>query len=249
MAEASGKIYDENFYKSIKNSSYSSATVIAPMVIDLIHPKTMVDIGCGAGSWSKAFSDLGVDVYGIDGDYVDKNQLMIDEKKFVPWNLENRINASKKMDLAITIEVAEHLSPERAETFVEDLTNISDVILFSAAILAQGGTNHINEQFQSYWQRIFGQYGFVAIDYLRPKIWNNRRVGLYHRQNIFFYIRETELFKYPRLMDFYLKYHDVQIPDLVHPDAFIARTKQYNNAILTIRKLKDEIARLKNESS
>ena len=245
MAEANGKIYDENFYRSIKDSSYLSALNIAPIVIDLIHPKTMVDIGCGVGTWTRAFRDLGVDAYGVDGDYVDKSQLMIDEKFFLPWNLENRFDLTQKFDLAITIEVAEHLTPARAETFVEDLTKSSDVILFSAAISGQGGTNHINEQFQDYWKKIFEKYGFVAIDYLRPKIWNNDRIGVYHRQNIFFYVRLSELFKYPRLMKYYLDHQEDQIMNIVHPVLFIMRTQQFNNAILRVKELEAEIARLK----
>lgn len=57
---------------------------------------------------------------------------------------------NRRFDLAMTIEVAEHLTPVRADSFVEDLTRLSDVVLFSAAIPAQGGINHVNEQWQSY---------------------------------------------------------------------------------------------------
>ena len=76
---------------------------------------------------------------------------------------------SDKYDLAISLEVAEHLSPSRSCGFIDDLTNLSDVVLFSAAIPMQGGTNHINEQPISYWANLFLERGFVPISCIRPK--------------------------------------------------------------------------------
>lgn len=111
MAEASGKIYDKNFYLEQKDKSYISATKVIPIIIDAIHPKTMIDVGCGVGTWTRAFQEFGVDAYGIDGDYVDRSQLMIDPKKFFPRNLEQSINLHGKTDLVISMEVAEHLTP------------------------------------------------------------------------------------------------------------------------------------------
>lgn len=244
LAEANSKIYNAQFFENEGSHNFKSAEMIVPLVLELVHPKNMIDVGCGVGPWVKVFQNHGVDSYGIDGDYVNKNQLLIDEKNFLPWNLESRFDLNKKFDLAITLEVAEHLTPQRAVTFVEDLTKLSDVILFSAAITAQGGTNHINEQFQNYWVEIFKKHGFVAIDYLRPQIWQDTRIEICYRQNILLYVRETSISKYPRLFNFYLKHCDEQILDVVHPEMFMLRTNQFNYAIMKIKELEKIVEKL-----
>ena len=76
------------------------------------------------------------DVLGLGGSWVDRNLLKeyIDEGEFLAVDLECKINYVKKYDLAISLEVPEHLSSDSAAIFVENLFNASDVILFSAAI-------------------------------------------------------------------------------------------------------------------
>jgi hypothetical protein len=74
----------------------------------------------------------------------------------------------RRYDLVISIEVAEHLRPERAETLVDDLTHLADLVLFSTAIPGQGGAHHLNEPSQSHWARLFGEPGYTVIDILHP---------------------------------------------------------------------------------
>ena len=136
----------------------------------------------------------------------------------------------------MTLEVAEHLSPARADSFVEDLTKLSDVILFSAAIPAQGGTNHVNEQWQSYWAQKFSRLGYVAIDCIRPKVWEDTALDIHYRQNIFMYVKSSELYRYPELQEFYLKHRDAIIFDAVHPQMWISRLLVFQNAYANLQK-------------
>ncbi len=93
------------------------------------------------------------------------------------------------MDLVISLEVAEHLTPEAGQRLVDRLCGLSDLILFSAAIPGQGGTNHINERWQSEWAELFAQYEYRAFDIVRPKIWDDERIASYYRQNMIVYAR------------------------------------------------------------
>ena len=129
----------------------------------------------------------------------------------------------------MTLEVGEHLSPARADSFVEDLTRLSDVILFSAAIPAQGGTNHVNEQWQSYWAEKFSRRGYVTVDCIRPKIWANSAADICYRQNILLYVKSTELYRYPELQEFYLRHRDATICDKVHPALYAGVVKMFRN--------------------
>ena len=197
----------------------------------------MIDVGCGAAPWAKSFQTRGVESFGIDGDYVDRKLLLIDEKNFLPHNLEERFDLDRRLDLVVCLEVAEHLSPERAETFVEDLVKISDVVLFSAAIAGQAGAHHVNCQFQSCWADIFKKFDYVPVDYLRQKFWSDDRIDVMYRQNMLLYIRERELSKYPVLFDFYCRNRDSQILDLVHPEFYMF----YINALISkVRDLKHD---------
>lgn len=224
QTHAGEQAYDENFYRAQKDDSFRSASVILPLVAELVHPRTVIDVGCGVGTWLAVWQkNFGAEIYGLDGDYVDRSQLFIDKKDFHSFNLEERITLNRRFDLAMTLEVAEHLTPARADSFVEDLTKLSDVILFSAAIPAQGGTNHVNEQWQSYWAKKFLRFGYVAIDCIRPKIWTTNDVSFWYRQNIFIYAKSTELYLYPELQEFYLKHRDATIFDAVHPEMWISR--------------------------
>ena len=231
QAHAGEAQYDENFYRAQKDGSFKSAEGILPVVNKFVHPRNVIDVGCGVGTWLAVWKKIfGVEVHGIDGDYVDRSQLFIDEKFFHPTNLEKRIILKRRFDLVESLEVAEHLSPERADSFVEDLTKLSDVILFSAAIPAQGGTNHVNEQWQSYWAKKFSRFGYVAIDCVRPEVWKRADVEFWYSQNIFIYAKSSELYRYPELQEFYLKHRGAKIFDAVHPTTWINRLVGFQNA-------------------
>jgi len=168
---------------------------IAPFVYDLIKPQSVIDVGCGLGSFLKAFKQMGVKkVMGIDGKWCNKELLFenITANEFLEKDLEKPINIGKKFDLAISTEVAEHLTVERANSFVDDLTNLSDIVLFSAAIPNQGGDHHYNEQWIDYWESKFSRHNFVMYDVLRPQFWNNDQIFWWYRQNMVLFIKQDK---------------------------------------------------------
>ncbi len=66
----------------------------------------------------------------------------------------------EKYDLAISIEVAEHIEGEFAGVFVDTLTSLSDCVVLTAAPPGQGGIAHVNEQPWEYWRDLFRARGF-----------------------------------------------------------------------------------------
>ena len=88
------------------------------------------------------------------------------------------------------LEVAEHLSETRASSFVNDLCALGDLVLFSAAVPGQGGMNHVNEQWPSYWSAFFKENGLACFDILRPKVWNNSLIDWWYAQNVFLFVRD-----------------------------------------------------------
>ncbi len=164
-----------------------AAEEVLPVVLDFLQVKSVLDVGCGTGTWLKVFSKkYGVtDFEGIDGAYIDYNQLVIDRVHFKEIDLRNPFDLQRKFDLVLCLEVAEHLPEQSADAIVASLCKHADTILFSAAIPGQGGQNHLNEQWPEYWQQKFLGHGFYFHDVIRPLIWNNEKVERWYKQNMF----------------------------------------------------------------
>jgi len=177
-----------------------SARVIVPLVLEYVSVKSIVDIGCGVGMWLSVFRDNGaIEVQGVDNDWVDRSRLVIPEASFSPRNLEEPFETGKSFDLAVSLETAEHLEISSAEGFIESIVKLAPVVLFSAAIPHQGGVHHVNEQWPAYWANIFKKHGYIPVDCIRRKIWNDDRVNFWFKQNTIIYVKESELSKYPKL--------------------------------------------------
>lgn len=193
--------YTEDFYNLVLEGSRQSAKEIVPIVFEFIQPKSVIDVGCGTGTWLSVFQKYGVeDICGVDGDYVDKSTLEIPFDKFLSFDLKKPLKLDRQFDLVISLEVSEHLPKECAESFVDSLTKLGSVILFSAATPFQGGTEHVNEQWQDYWAKYFQTKGYVAIDCIRNRVWQNELVEFWYAQNILVFAKQECL----KLEKFYL---------------------------------------------
>jgi 2-polyprenyl-3-methyl-5-hydroxy-6-metoxy-1,4-benzoquinol methylase len=78
-------IYDKDFFANLHTGSVRAAQQILPIVFGLSHPRSVCDIGCGIGTWLSVAKSLGVEeVLGIDGNYVDAEQLLIRDRSLRP---------------------------------------------------------------------------------------------------------------------------------------------------------------------
>jgi SAM-dependent methyltransferase len=178
-------IYGADFQQSILEGSLRSARTVIPIIAELVDVTSVIDVGCGTGVWLQAWIENHVDdILGLDDAGIPTEMLRVTVEQFTAVDLAHRIILPRRFDLAMSLEVAEHLPPERAETFVADLCQLADNVVFSAAIPGQGGTGHQNEQWPHYWAAIFAQYGYVVDDVLRPRIWNDDTIEFWYRQNI-----------------------------------------------------------------
>ena len=194
MANSVNPGYDKHFYEIQVSASGGSAEVVVPLVNDLVHPSSVLDVGCGIGAWLAEWERNGVkDVTGVDGDYVQRAALRIDPSRFNAGDLEKGFHLGRRFALVECIEVAEHLDESCADVFVEFLCEHSDTVLFGAAIPGQGGTHHVNEQWPSYWVPKFARAGYRVFDPIRPLIfWDDDRVKVWHRQNLLLFSQERE---------------------------------------------------------
>src|SRR5829696_4032503 len=187
--------YPENYHSKLQKISHLSARVIVPLLLKWVHPlRSVVDVGCGTGEWLAVFEEHNVeDVCGVDGDYVDKRMLAFPRERFIAHDLSCPLSLRRRFDLVMSLEVAEHLPAESAETFVRSLVNLGAVILFSAAIPGQEGHHHVNLQWQDYWADLFDREGYAAVDCIRNHIWNDHRVASWYAQNTILYVERERL--------------------------------------------------------
>jgi SAM-dependent methyltransferase len=217
--------YNSGFYSENQENSYRSAKRVVPLVCDLISPASVVDVGCGSGAWLKAFSESGVaQIRGVDGPWVKPDSLLIKPEVFQCQNLEDGFALGERFDLAVSLEVAEHLDNSFADEFVKQLTSLSDVVLFSAAIPHQGGTRHVNEQWQSWWASKFKDHDYLPLDYLRPKIWELEDVAFWFKQNLFLYVKSERLQK-EDLRQLAALQDDLIVMDIVHPRLYLPKAR------------------------
>jgi SAM-dependent methyltransferase len=192
--------YSREFFNENVDKARSSAEAIVPVVMELVAPESVVDLGCGPGAWLATFARHGVrDVLGVDGDWVTPDVLEIPPDRFLAARLDRPLALDRRFDLAVSLEVAEHLPERSAKGFAETLSRLAPCVLFSAAIPHQGGLHHVNEQWPGYWASLFAAHGHVVIDAIRPRVWESAGVAFWYKQNTFLYAREDVVFARPAL--------------------------------------------------
>ena len=181
--------YDEVFYESNRVLSEYSSTVIVSLVARMLAIESVVDFGCARGTWLNEWKRHGAkEVFGLDGEFVDQNSLVIEKSEFRACDLSRPVDLGRTFDLAESLEVAEHLPGAAAATLVESITRHSGRVLFSAAPPGQGGVGHINEQNYGYWRDLFAARGYRHFDCIRPELQSDTRIQPWYRFNTFLYV-------------------------------------------------------------
>lgn len=213
--------YSENFYKFIEETK-NDEQIIMPLILQWVSPVSIVDFGCAEGAWlgEALRQNNDIEILGMDGDYINKERLKIPKECFRAVDLRQNILMEKRYDLAISTEVAEHLEEEFADIFIDNITKASDQVLFSAAIPGQGGTHHVNEQWQSYWVEKFRKRGYFCDYSVRNYFWNELKISSWRKQNLLFFSKKETQIAPPR-----------PLTDLMHPQETIIKQKYYEGKI------------------
>lgn len=177
--------FDPDVYAAIRDGAKRSAAVCAPMILNALpdpqRRPTILDVGCGEGWWSEAFLDLNCAVDSVDQEppLEQAEGVHIDRV-----DLEGEYALRRGYDLALCLEVAEHLTPKAGGEIVRQLTRCAGVVAWSAAIPAQGGHGHLNEQWPDYWETRFAAHGWAFLDPFRDALWGHPEVEPWYQQNL-----------------------------------------------------------------
>lgn len=213
--------YGSGWHAARVGGALDSPQRVVPLLIELLNPHSVLDLGCGPGTWLEEFTRQGIDdVFGVEGAWLDQSVLRVPREKVQIHDLTMPLSLGRQFDLAISLEVGEHLPESAAAGLVGMLTEHAQAVAFSAATPLQGGTHHVNERWPGYWAELFAAHGFVSVDALRPRIWLDEQIAWYYRQNMFLAVREDELGRYPALRAEYERSGGSVLP-LVHPDRYV----------------------------
>lgn len=210
--------YAPGFYTRELDRARTSAETIVPLVLERVAPGSVVDLGCGHGIWLETFAKHGVaDYIGVDGDWVPLDKLHFPPEHFVSARLDKPLRLGRRFDLAVSLEVAEHLPERGAKQFVRNIVELAPCVLFSAAVPYQRGTDHFNEQWPEYWADLFREHGYVVLDGLRPLVWSNDDVFGFYRQNILMFATPDVIADRPLLASDRERTVEAQL-SMVHPE-------------------------------
>ena len=213
--------FSAQYYERLSRGCRRSAAAVVPLVFDMLRPTSVVDVGCGTGAWLAEFKRRGVtDVLGVDGPHMPARQLEIDPHEFVAVDFTAPLQLERQFDLAISLEVAEHVAAARVDQLLDTLTQAAPAVLFSAAVPYQGGEHHVNEQWPAYWAERFSTRGFVALDPFRRLLWDRADVDWWYAQNLLLFVRRDEFARFPRLAEM-AGTDPANIPIYIHPRNYL----------------------------
>jgi glycosyltransferase involved in cell wall biosynthesis/2-polyprenyl-3-methyl-5-hydroxy-6-metoxy-1,4-benzoquinol methylase len=156
-------IYPKEYFEALDKMATGMPARLAKILVDLYNPKSVIDLGCAAGLYLKPFLDRGVHVLGMDNSNAAREISAVPSHITIA-DLRKPLHIEEKFDLAICMEVVEHIEGEFEDQVFDNICNPADIVIFSGATLGQTGFGHINLRPKQYWLDKLRARGFV-VDY------------------------------------------------------------------------------------
>jgi SAM-dependent methyltransferase len=182
--------YNWGITYSLHRMARRDAPIFVSDLLDVLPGVTSVaDVGCGSGVYSAELQSRGLKVVGCEYGARPLRWAKLLGVNAVPFDLSKSGSSlpGRPYDLAISLEVAEHVPPVFADRFVDFMCETSDRIILTAAVPGQGGYGHVNEQPKEYWIEKFEKRGLslnaTTTDVLARRL-QGHGVSRYLYQNI-----------------------------------------------------------------
>jgi len=184
------------------------ARVVLACLFATHKPQSILDVGCGPGTWLAAALEMGItDLIGLEGVDITSEMRFVPDQYIRLQDLTTDWNVARRFDIALCLEVAEHLDACHSDELITKLTAHANTVVFAAAIPGQPGYHHVNCQWPAYWQARFNACGFACYDTFRWQIWQDTRIEPWYRQNLFIATAEPSKAS-----------HEERIRPVIHPD-------------------------------
>jgi hypothetical protein len=169
------KVYTKEYFEKIQQEEALQAFRLERILYDLYKPRSVIDWGCANGLYLEPFmTDDGCEVLGIENASVaiemrhpDIRIIKADMTQSIsltPVNMQpvgvDLSAPANKFDMALCIEVLEHIEEKYASVAVGNICRSSDRLVVSIAREWQTGPGHLNLKPIEYWIQKFGWNGF-----------------------------------------------------------------------------------------
>lgn len=146
---------------------------IATRIVEEQQPQTVIEFGCAKGFLVQALRDAGVDAWGLDWSTY---AIAAADPGVQPYCAvaDVRTAAIGRFDVAICMEVVEHLDPADAPLAIANIAASANTVYFSSNPDRDfPEESHVNVQEPPYWERLFNRCGMVRApgtqpDYIAP---------------------------------------------------------------------------------
>jgi glycosyltransferase involved in cell wall biosynthesis len=171
-------------YNVIESEEKPMANNLARWIKEELNPDSVLDIGCGPGTYVESLLDTGINATGLDIDdrvhgksYL-KHQSLFDIK-------------DERADVVICLEVAEHIEQEREDEVVEKVVStVGKSLIWTAAAVGQGGIGHINCKNKEEWSEKITKAGLTRNlkreEELKKYIQQDKHMGWFTRNLLYF---------------------------------------------------------------
>jgi len=190
-------IYNEEWARSPKRDKIWVKD-FANVLIRLLNPTSVIDIGCGSGDILAPFEKNNLDVLGLDGSIAIQDRLKIKRENFALFDLRDEYNPERRYDLALVLEVGEHVEKDFDDIFIDNICKTSDKVLWTADVRGPF-FYHPNPQKTKYWIEKFKKRGYFVDRKMTKKLRklvseiDNIKENYYVRLTLF--VKRKQLFK------------------------------------------------------
>lgn len=188
-------VYKASFFKN-RHKLHWRAEHVCCAIISILEPSSIIDVGCGTGDLVEYFNEIGVKAWGIEGS---KRALpfVVSDKIFI-FDIRDELDIDyPRFDLCLSLEVAEHIDPDRANQYIKNLVQLSNKVLISAAPIGQLGHGHVNCQPYEYWIKKFSDRNYEFIPAIAEMIkqqlfpWRHKPGIKAYYNNLLYFERRT----------------------------------------------------------
>lgn len=156
------RIYDDNYYRKRQDDPWRSDAHSTSEALYLeFEPDSVIDFGCAIGGHLEWFHQRGTEIHGVEGNSKAFDYALVPTSTLEQHDLRERYESETVRDLAICIEVAEHIPSKYSGRLVDSLTDAAETVFFTAAPPGQSGTHHVNLRPEEFWEKKFEKRGFV----------------------------------------------------------------------------------------
>jgi len=158
-----GCLIEDNYPLFGKGDVGTWAPQVWDKLIEWYNPKTLIDVGCGAGHSLKYFLDRNIEGIGVEG-YLPAIKAS-SVKNFIKVHdyVEGEFVPEKNYDLAWCCEFVEHVEEQHMKNFMKTF-EYCNIVAMTHAVPGQPGYHHVNCQNPEYWIHVFDKIGFKFLE-------------------------------------------------------------------------------------